>query len=144
MSGECLGTVTYDPEQDEVTKTGSRVILHGETNSETWGGVVIATREKNVIVRAYAMSAGQPSGPHGDILWPADGIYRVCPELNSVTLARMQAGLLAVHHLDYLVDALLLGELLTGRPRAVRPKVVDVDARLLAGANAGPLGAVEH
>ena len=79
------------------------------------------------------LSADQSGGPHGDTLWPADGIYRVCPELNSVTLARMQAGLLAVHHLDYLVDALLLGELLTGRPHAVRPKVVDVDARLLAG-----------
>ena len=144
MSGECLGTVTYDPEQDEVTKTGSRVILHGETNSETWGGVVTATREKNVVVRAYAMSADQSGNPRGDTLWPADGIYRVCPELNSVTLARMQAGLLAVHHLDYLVDALLLDELLTGRPHAVRPKVVDVDARLLAGANAGQRRAVEH
>lgn len=55
MSGECLGTVTYDPEQDEVTKTGSRVILHGDANSETWGGVVIATWEKNVVVRAYAI-----------------------------------------------------------------------------------------
>ena len=97
MSGECLGTVTYDPEQDEVTKTGSRVILHGETNSGTRGGVVTATREKSVVVRAYAMSADQSGAPHGDTTWSANGIYRVCPELNSVTLARMQAGLLAVH-----------------------------------------------
>ena len=44
MSGECLGTVTYDPEQDEVTKTGSRVIASPSAALVIGGAGGVASR----------------------------------------------------------------------------------------------------